>query len=117
MTDARGPDVKRTDRDLAAAHMVQLEATGQVAQQHRKQGWREISAEARLEAHRRAGRPPDMDLHVRVVERTEEPQPDDVVHVEVGQQHVHSGKTPRQCVRERSNARPRIEREHRAIWT
>ena len=115
VADARGPDVERADGEAPAARVVQLEAAWQIAQQHRKQGRGEVPAEARLQAQRGAGRSPDVDLHAGVVERTEEPQPDDVVHVKVGQQHVHPGKPRGQLEREGSDTRPRVEHEHGAI--
>ena len=92
MAYARGPDVERADGESLAACVVQLEAAWQVAQQHRKQGWGEVPAKARLQAQRSAGWPPDVDLHFGVVEGAEEPQPDDVAHVKMGQQHVDPAK-------------------------
>src|SRR5262249_16066085 len=100
MADARGPDVELSDGEAPAARVVQLEVTWQGAQPHGKQGRGEVSAEARLKAQRGAGRSPDVDLHFWVVERTEEPQSDDVVHVEVGEQYVDSGEPRRQLERE-----------------
>src|SRR5215510_8202207 len=117
MANARGPNVELSDDETPAARVVELQSAWQVAQPYRKQRRGEVSAEARLQAQRGAGWSPDVNLHPRDVERTEEPQPDDVVHVEVGQQHVHSGQPRGQLERKGSNPRACIEREYRAVRT
>src|SRR5262249_19030735 len=60
-------------------------------------------------------RAPDMDLHARVEEWTKEPEPDDVVHVQMGQQHVDPAELCGQLASEGPDPRPRVQHEHGAV--
>ena len=87
MADQRGADPERADLERRARHLVAGDA-GQIAQMHREQRRREVARQPRLERQRAARRPPDVDLDVGLIERGEEAQALDVVHVQVGQQDV-----------------------------
>ena len=99
------------DGDRSADHVVQLEPARHVTQHQGEQWRREVAPESGLQAERGAGRPPDVHLHSRAIQRTEETQAEDVVHVEVREQHVHPCQSPRQLRREGPNAGPRIEHD------
>src|SRR5262249_18001234 len=79
------------------------------------EGWREVAPESSLQAQGRTGRPPNVHLQSGVVERTEESEAENVVHVDVGQQHVDPGESLRQLPRERPNAGPRVEHDDASV--
>jgi hypothetical protein len=87
VADKRRADVKWTDVEGHARHRVAGEPR-QVAKVDRKQGRREIARQARLQRERAARRPPNVDLDTRIIERPEEAQPLNVIHVQMGQQDV-----------------------------
>ena len=92
VADQRGADGELADLHRAAGHFVQHQLAGQVAQVHREERRREVAHEARAQVQGGGGRPPDVHFHVRLEERLEEAQALDVVHVQVGEQHVHASR-------------------------
>ena len=81
---------------------------------NREQRRREVAREPGLERECAAARPPDVDLGRRVIERAEEAQSLDVVHVEMGEQDVDRlvsagiGAEP-------ADARAGVEHQQRAV--
>jgi hypothetical protein len=62
----------------------------EVTDQHREQGWRHVAGDAGPQSLESGGWTPDVDFHPGLVERSEETQAHDVVHVEVGEEDVHA---------------------------
>jgi len=54
-------------------------------------------------------------LHPGVEERTEESQPEEMIHMKVREQHVHPRDIPWQSERKRPDTRPRVEHEDVSI--
>src|SRR4029450_4531167 len=68
--------------------------------------------QARAQAERRTGRPPDVHLHAGLVERRKKPEPLDVIHVQVGEQQIDAANPAREGGAESPYSRPGIEHQH-----
>src|SRR5581483_11649632 len=88
MADELGADRQPGDLERARGGVVEGEPAGKFPQADGEQRWREVPGEPVVEAVGGRRRPPQVDLEARLVERPEEAEADDVVHVEVGQQDV-----------------------------
>jgi hypothetical protein len=89
MANQVGDDPNRVELEDAGGHVVKVD-TGQISDPDREQRWREIAAESLLNGLGGRDRPPDVDVDLGVEERGEEREPEDVVHVEMREEHVDS---------------------------
>ena len=113
MADEGRADSELADVYLVARNLVELE-TGKLRQVHREKGRGEIALEARLQPHGGAPGPPDVDLDIGPVERREEAEALDVVHVQVREQDVDALQLRRDGGREPPDAGSGIQDQDRA---
>jgi hypothetical protein len=87
MTDERRLNVERTDFKGGTWDVVTGYAR-EGAKVHGKKRWGEVTTQAGAERKCAARRPPNVDVNARMIERTEEAQPLNMIHVEVCEENV-----------------------------
>ena len=114
MTDEVGGDGEPGNLEGAPGGVVELQPAGQVPQPDGEQRRGQVAGEAGVEALRRRRRTPQVHLEVLLVQRPEEAEAEDVVHVEVGEQHVDPPQLGGLPV-DVADARPGVEDGHAAV--
>ena len=90
---------------------MQREPAVEIADAHREERRRQVAGEAGREIERRRRRSPDVHLEPGAVERVEEPETDDVIHVEMREQDVDALRLRRQRRAEAADPRAAVEDE------
>jgi hypothetical protein len=87
MANERASDSERANAERGARHFM-TDNSRQVTKVHWKQGRRQVSRKAAFEPQHTAGRPPNVDINIRVIERAKEAEPLYVIHVEMSKKNV-----------------------------
>ena len=109
----RRADRRRPDRDRLLRRVVEDEARRDVGQAHGEQRRRQVHRDPIRERLHRRRRSPEVHLEIGSEQRTEEPEPLQVVHVQMGQEDVQHREAVVGVHRrpERPHARPGVEHE------
>ena len=83
-----GPNGRRADRHALLGGVMEGDPRRDVDQPDREQRGREIDGDALGQALYRRGRPPEMDLGAGDEERTEEPEPLQMIEMQMGEEDV-----------------------------
>ncbi len=89
MTDQHGRDVELADVKVSTRHLMQDKLTRQFAQPYRKERRREVTHKAVPEMQCRTSWSPEVHLNFRIVQRREESQSLDVIHVQMRKQDIY----------------------------
>jgi hypothetical protein len=109
MADEGRRDAELAHLEVRMGNAVELHQTRQVSQVDRKEGGRKVSREARPQVLGGAARTPDVDLHVRIIKRSEEPEPLNVIQVQMRKQDVDAMERARKGESEPADPGSRIE--------
>jgi hypothetical protein len=83
-------DLQAADGEASQGDIMERESARQVTKADWKKGGREIPREAGAQVEGRRGRSPNMNLPPWLIERFEESEPLDMIHVEVRQEDVYT---------------------------
>src|SRR5207249_7747908 len=88
MRDGLGVEPRASQLPGLARDVVEDEPSRDLGEIDREQRRREVAADPRVEAPYRRGRPPDVELRLRVPDGREEPKTLDVIEMQVREEHV-----------------------------
>src|SRR5262245_25854429 len=115
MTYEARADLELADPDLLASDLVYDKTAGKHPQSHGKQRRRKVAPETVGQAQGRTRRPVEMDLRARIVQRSEEAQSLDVVHMEERQEEIDTPDGSVELGAEAADAGPRVEYQHGSL--